>query len=118
MAKDALSPFFVSERAHRVLTRKPQPGMPARAVVAKLLHYRDLDAILQKARNHGPYTIANARVSIFPDYTFNVQRQKTSFMAVKRELREAGVQYALMFPSRLKVKVDGNTTFFTEPKEA
>ena len=38
-------------------------------------------------------------------------------MAAKRELRETGVQYALMFPARLKVMVDGSTIFFNEPKE-
>ena len=66
VAKDALSPFFALERAHRVPTRKPQPGEPARAVVAKLLHYRDRDTILQRARNHSPYVVANAKVSISP----------------------------------------------------
>ena len=46
VAKDVLSPFFTLERAHRVSSRKPQPGMPVRVVVAKLLHYRDRDTIL------------------------------------------------------------------------
>ena len=57
-------------------------------------------------------------MSIFPIYRLNVQRQRFPFLAVKRELREAGVQYALMFPARLTVMVDGNITFFKERKEA
>ena len=118
VVKEGLSPFFALERAHRVPACRPQPGMPARAVVAKLLHYRDRDTILQKAREHGPYSVNNAKVSMFPDYTLNVQRRRFSFMAVKRELREAGIQYSLMFPARLKVMLDGNTTFFNEPEEA
>ena len=115
---EGLSPFFALERAHRVPASRPQPGMPARAVVAKLLHYKDRDTILQKAREHGPYNVSNAKVSMFPDYTLNVQRQRFSFMAVKRELREESIQYALMFPARLRVIVDGTTVFFNDPKEA
>ena len=72
VAGEELTSFFALDRAHRVPARKPQPGLPARSVVAKLLHYRDRDIILQKARDHGPYNIANARVSIFRDYTLNV----------------------------------------------
>ena len=53
VAGDALSSFVALERAHRVPGRRPQPGMPARSIVAKLLHYRDRDTILQKARDHG-----------------------------------------------------------------
>ena len=39
-------------------------------------------------------------------------------MAVKQELRDAEIQYTLMFPARLRIMVDGNTTFFADPNEA
>ena len=117
VAGEELSPFFAFERAHRVPGRRPQPGLPARAIVAKLLHYQDRDTILQKARTNGPYAVGNVKVSIFPDYTFNVQKQRASFLAVKKELRNEGIQYALMFPAKLKIMVDGKANFFVEPRE-
>ena len=115
---EGLTQFFALERAHRVPARQPLPGQPSRAVVAKLLHFRDRDVILQVARTHGPYMVENCKVSIFPDYTLSVQRQRTSFLAVKRELRESGIQYALMFPARLRIMVDGDSRFYTEPQAA
>ena len=71
VAKEGLSPFFAFGRAHWVPARRPQPGIPARAVVSKLSHYQDRDTIPQKAHTHGPYTVTKMKVSIFPDYTFN-----------------------------------------------
>ena len=63
VAVDGLSPFFALERAHWVPTRPPAPGRPPRPVIARLLHFRDQDTLLQKARTNGPYTIDNAKVS-------------------------------------------------------
>ena len=47
-----------------------------------------------------------------------VQRQRAPFLTVKQEIREQGVQYALLFPAKLRVIVEGNTKFFTDAKEA
>ena len=44
--KDKLSPCFVLERAHRSLIRKPPPGALPRPIIAKVLNYKDRDAIL------------------------------------------------------------------------
>ncbi|KAJ1176102.1 hypothetical protein NDU88_001385 [Pleurodeles waltl] len=39
-------------------------------------------------------------------------------MAVKRAVREAGVQYSLLFPARLRVMQEGHGTFFQTLEEA
>ncbi|KAJ1215536.1 hypothetical protein NDU88_003144 [Pleurodeles waltl] len=36
---------------------------------------------------------------------------------LKRALREEGLRYLLLFPSKLKVMLDGGTHFFQEPDE-
>ena len=118
VAPEGLSRFFAIERAHRVPARRPPPGQPPRVVIAKILHFRDRDLILRMARKHGPYTIENSKVSIFPDYTLSVQKQQASFLAVKRELRNAGIQYALLFPARLRLMLDGESHFYSSPQEA
>ena len=61
--------------------------------------------------------MANGNVSLFPDYTFLVQQQRALFLVVKKEMREQGIRYALMFPVWLKVMMDANSKFFTDPKE-
>ena len=118
MPEGTLSQFFALERAHRVPARPPAPGRPPRPVIAKVFFFRDRDAILQRARMDGPVAIDNSKVSIFPDYTAGVQARRSSFMEVKREMRQEGIKYALMFPAKLRVTLDDSTHIFFTPAEA
>ncbi|KAJ1083279.1 hypothetical protein NDU88_003438 [Pleurodeles waltl] len=120
VALEQLTPFFTLEREHRVPSRPLAPGRPPRVVVAKLLHYRDRDVLLQRARENGHFKVANGVVTLFPDFTIEVQNKRTSFMAVKRALREEGIHYyySLLFPARLRVISEGQTVFFQTPDEA
>lgn len=60
VASEGLSPFYTLERSHRV----PAPGNPPTPVVARLLHYKDRDLLLQKARSEGPYQVGNGKVTL------------------------------------------------------
>ncbi|KAJ1191730.1 hypothetical protein NDU88_001046 [Pleurodeles waltl] len=112
VAPGCLTPFYTLERAHRVPSRPLAPGRPPHVVIARLLHYRDRDILLQRAREVGPFKVANGEVTLFPDFTLDVQTKRASFLAVKRALRDEGIQYSLLFPAKLKVPIDGKTTFF------
>ena len=105
------------ERAHRVPVKAPQPGMAPRPIVARLLHFRDRDTILQKAQTLEQITV-NSKVMLFPDFTAAVQQQRASFLTVKRKLREMGVKYALMFPAKLKIIQGSVARFFLDQQEA
>ncbi|XP_069075335.1 dendritic cell-specific transmembrane protein [Pleurodeles waltl] len=109
-----LTPFFTLERAHRVPSRPLEPGRPPRVVVAKLLHYRDRDTLLQRAREAVPFNVANGEVTLFPDFTLDVQTKRASFLAVKRVLREEGIQYSLLFQAKLRkgILVDPNVKHY------
>lgn len=118
VAPEGLTPFYTLERAHRVPARPLAPGRPPRPVAARLLHYKDRDLLLHKPPTAGPYRVDNINVSLFPDYTLDVQRHRASFLAVKKALRDEGIQYSLMFPARLQVTLDGKTFFHNDPDEA
>ncbi|KAJ1091541.1 hypothetical protein NDU88_004661 [Pleurodeles waltl] len=67
--KDALQPaglsrVFVVERAHRALVVPPRPGAPPRAIIARLLNYKDQACILLTARESDKATYANCKISI------------------------------------------------------
>ncbi|KAJ1203981.1 hypothetical protein NDU88_007762 [Pleurodeles waltl] len=113
-----LTPFFALKRVHRVPAQRLQPGRPPRPVVAKLLHYRDRDLLLQTAHVAGPFMVEGRQKSIFPDFTADVQAKRATYAVVKRALREEGITYALLFPYRLKPMVDGTIHFFQDPEEA
>ena len=118
MPEGPLTPFFSIERAHRVPGRRPPPGAAPRPLLAKLLHYRDSDIILQEARRSGPIKVNNNTIMLFPDYTAAIQQQRSSFLTVKRKLHALNLKYALLFPARLRVTDDGKTHFFETPTEA
>ncbi|KAJ1083064.1 hypothetical protein NDU88_003224 [Pleurodeles waltl] len=86
-------------------------------MIAKLLHYRDRDVLLQRAREVSPFQIDNALVTLFPDFAVEVQSKRASYLAVKMALRDAGVQYALLFPATMRVTCDGSSVFIKSPEE-
>ena len=112
-----LSPFFVIERAHRALVRKPPVGAPPRTIITKILNYRDRDAILQAVRLNGDPKHENQVIRIFPDYTQQVQQLRQSFLAVKQKLRAMKIKYMLLYPANLKVIYNEKTFFFETPEE-
>ena len=110
-----LPKFFSVERAHRTPGRPPAPGAPARPIIARFLNYRDL--LLHIFRTKGPFAHENNKISAYPDFTAEVQRRRASFLKVKSQLRSLNMQYALIYPAKLRV-VDGeNTHFFTTPED-
>ena len=100
VAPDGLSPFFALERAHRVPTRPPAPGRPPRPIIARLLHFRDRDTLLNRSRLNGPFQINNTAVSLFPDFTAQVQAKRVSFLEVKKAMRVKGITYSVRSEER------------------
>ena len=114
----SLSNCFIVERAHRGPTPKPPVGAPPRPMIARLLNFADRDMILREARKAGSLRWESAAVMIFPDYTFQVQQQRRSFLGAKRKLRDLHIQYMLLFPARLNVIYNEKSHFFDMPEAA
>lgn len=113
--KDAFSPMFAVERAHRVPSRPLPPGNPPRAFLFKMLHYRDI-IILSKARTLGDaLVIENSKISLFPDFSADVQKQRAQFNDIKKRLRSLELQYSMLYPARLRVVARDEVHFFERP---
>ncbi|CAJ0925091.1 unnamed protein product [Ranitomeya imitator] len=115
---DGFSSTFSVERAHRVPTRPLPPGAPPRPFLARLLNCRDRDTILRLARQRGLIKFDNATISIFPDFSMELQKQRARFMDVKKQLREENIVYSMLYPARLRIVYKGSSLFFTDPAEA
>lgn len=115
IGREKLSPLYAVERAHRVPTRLPPPGAPPRPVLVRVLHYKDRDVILRAARDLPELAIDNSRISIFPDFSAEVQRRRMQFIAVKKRLRDLQIAYAMLYPARLRVTALGRAHFFDTP---
>lgn len=77
--REAFSPTFVLERAHHLAARPPPSGAPPRTFIAKFLNYRDCDAILRLTRAKGNSPYDNIHMSVFPDFSAEVQRKRVQF---------------------------------------
>lgn len=118
VGKDLLSAHFSIERAHRVPLRPPPPGAPPRPILIKMLHFRDRDIALRRAREKGDMTTNGARVLLYPDFSGEIQRQRMQFQDIKKRLRALGVPYSMQYPAKLRVAALNNTHFFESPKTA
>ncbi|KAJ1122460.1 hypothetical protein NDU88_000947 [Pleurodeles waltl] len=78
-----LSNFFLVERAHRAPIPPQRPGVP-RTIIARIFNHHS--AILQTAHAHDDLHHKNAVIKFFPDYTFQVQKQRRSFDEVETAL--------------------------------
>ncbi|XP_041441303.1 uncharacterized protein LOC121400993 [Xenopus laevis] len=109
---------YTVERAHRVPGRPRPPGAPPRPFLIRLLHFRDRDASLSEARSKGQLVHEGANISLYPDYSTYLQKQRSTFTGVKRQLRDLKLVYAMLYPAKLKV-IDANKShFFNTPEEA
>uniref|UniRef100_A0A803JST4 Reverse transcriptase domain-containing protein n=1 Tax=Xenopus tropicalis TaxID=8364 RepID=A0A803JST4_XENTR len=110
-----LSSAFTIERAHRIPMRAPIPGAPPRALIARLLNAKDRDSLLAMARAKGHLTYENAKISLYPDFSQETQKQRSRFQEVKKRLRDQKLEYSMLYPARLRIQSNGTTYFFTTP---
>lgn len=104
--------MFSVEQVHRVPAYPLPPGTPPRPFLFKMLNHKDKDIILSKARTMGPaMMIANSNISLFPDFSANVQKRRAQFTDVKKRMRALELQYAMLCPARLCVAAKGEVHF-------
>lgn len=115
-AESFLSQYIV-ERAHRSLGVRPPPGSTHRPIITRLLNYRDRDTSLIAVREKRQLTYEGNQFTIYPDFTAMVQEERRKLMLDKKKLREAQIDYALLYPARLQVTHQGKQTFFTKPQQ-
>ena len=62
--------------------------------------------------------IDNAKISCFPDFSAELQKQRAKFIDIKRRLRALDIKYAMLYPSKLRVEALGSVHFFDLPSSA
>lgn len=109
----------VVERAHRspATFNSNKPGSPRSSpILAKFLYFQDKVKILRLAREKGDLSYEGVTVQIYPDYSPGLVKKRREFDAVKKSLRAADIQYSLLYPSMLRVMVEGKPKLFVPKK--
>lgn len=124
LGKENFPTVPVIERAHRSPTTSSSTFssssrfVPPRPILVKFLNFQDKVRILRLARERREITYKGTRVHIYPDFSAGLVKKRRQFDVVKKHLRAADMKYSLLYPSKLKVMVEGKPKIFTCPGEA
>lgn len=116
LGADNFDRTIVIDRAHRINSRVPRKDGRPRVLIARLHYYTDKEKIMSLSRAKGRLFYDGCPVYIFADVSPEVGRQRAAFTQVKNRLRDAGLQYNMVFPAKLIVTVDGTRHTFTDPQ--
>lgn len=90
-----------------------------RTIVARLLRYKDCQAILKAAREKKRLTWNGKKVIIFPDYSREMQRKREAFSRCKKALHERKIKFGMLYPALLKIFISGQSPrVFDDPEKA
>lgn len=56
--------------------------------------------------------------TFFPDFSPDLQKHRCSFVEVRKQLREKGLTYGMLYPSKLRVEHHGSIKFFESSSDA
>lgn len=99
------------ERAHRTGPPTGRNGrVGPRAVLVRLHNYTDKQKILNAARNKGEIQVEGRKVSFYQDFSAEVVRKRQESANARRQLREAGIKYAFVYPAVIKISNQNGTT--------
>lgn len=114
--RSEFSASFVVERAHRLAAKPPPQGSPPRTFFAKMLNFRDCDAVLHLTKLKSNIPFQNGEIKVFSDFSAEDQRKRAQFTEAKRQLRIRHYSYAMLFPARLRVASEDRAHFFDTPE--
>lgn len=66
----------------------------------------------------GSISYNGAKISIYPDFSLDLQKRRAEFLGVKRSLQKFDITYALLYPARLRINALGGSQFFDMPADA
>lgn len=55
---------------------------------------------------------------LLPDVSVETQKKHLSYLEVRKHLREKGLKYGMMYPSKLRVEYQGTVRFFESASDA
>lgn len=106
------------ERAHRLGGPPPPEAARPRPAIAKFLHYTVKEKILQAYRQRRTIIVRDHRILIFQDFSPAVTARRKLFSPICKDLIDKGIRFQLLYPAKLKVVQNGQTSIFTDPSVA
>lgn len=86
-------------------------------MIFNVLRFTTCQAILRAARKT-PLTVEGRKVRFLPDYSSYTLKRRLAFSQAMDNARAKGVEFFLLYPAILKIKVGGRVESFDSPKDA
>ena len=88
-----------------------------RTLISNVLRYTTRQAILQAARK-SPLVVGGRKISFSPDYSNYTVKQRQAFYQTMDAARIKGLDFFLLYPATLKIKVGTQYRAFTSAEGA
>ena len=90
--------------AHRSFQRKPaHSGAAPRSIIARFLTWDTRQRVLRAAWTKKVIRYEDSRIFFDQDYSSKIQKERSLYAPIRKELREKGVKSHIIYPSKLKV---------------
>uniref|UniRef100_H3ASY5 L1 transposable element RRM domain-containing protein n=1 Tax=Latimeria chalumnae TaxID=7897 RepID=H3ASY5_LATCH len=105
------------ERVHHARGPRPAPDQRPRAFIIKLLRFPTRELLLKTARLKGPLNWRENRISLFLDWSRDLQVRQQRFWEARKMLRDRNIKFGLFYPAIMKITLNRETCSFTDPEE-
>lgn len=106
------------ERAHRIGPPRRERDSRPRPVIARFLNWTIKERFLRAYRNSASLQVNDHKILIFQDFSALVTARRKAFVPVCRSLHNRNIRFQLLYPAKLRVTMNGKTTFYEDPTEA
>lgn len=105
--------------AHRSYQRRrTETGPTPRSIVVKFLTWETRQKVLSTAWAKKVVMYEESRIYFDQDYSSKIQKERSQYTSIRKELREKGVKSHLIYPAKLRVFGDGGGQVFNSAREA
>lgn len=105
--------------AHQSLLRKPtHSGAAPSSIIAKFLTWDTRQRVLRAAWAKRVIRYEDSRIFFDQDYSSKIQKERSLYAPIRKELREKGVKSHIIYPSKLKVFDNEGSQTYNSAREA
>ena len=105
--------------AHQLFQRKPaHSGAAPRSITATFLTWDTRQRVLRAAWAKKVIRYEESRIFFDQDYSSKIQKERSLYAPIRKELQEKGVKSHIIYPSKLKVFGNEGAQTYSSAREA
>uniref|UniRef100_A0A8C1V351 L1 transposable element RRM domain-containing protein n=1 Tax=Cyprinus carpio TaxID=7962 RepID=A0A8C1V351_CYPCA len=99
--------------AHHSLAQRPARNATPRTMVIRFMQWNTRQRVLQAAWSKKEIRIGESRIYFSQDFPNKIQKELSRYFQLRKVLKEKNVKSHIIYPSKLRVFIDGNAPYHT-----